>query len=72
MFVISGTERRQEKKKLAELKQFVKMFCQPGYRYFEDIDRVYGGGLEDVECQKLLDQKNTEIKDLEIKLSEKI
>ena len=67
MFVISGTERRQEKKKLAELKQFVKMFW-----YFEDIDRVYGGGLEDVECQKLLDQKNTEIKDLEIKLSEKI
>ena len=67
MFVISGTERRQEKKKLAELKQFVKMFW-----YFEDIDRVYGGGLEDVECQKLLDQKNLEIKDLEIKLSEKI
>lgn len=40
--------------------------------YFEDIDRVYGGGLDDEECQKLLDQKNTEIKDLEIKLSEKI
>jgi len=67
IFVISGDERRQEKKRLAELKQFVKMFW-----YFEDIDRVYGGGLEDEKCEKLLEQKNKEIKVLEEKLAEKI
>jgi len=51
IFVISGKERRTVKKELSDLKQFVKMFW-----YFEDIDRVYGGGMEDEDCKKMREE----------------
>jgi hypothetical protein len=40
-YLISGKLRKQKKKELAALKFYVKTFW-----YFEDIDRVYGGGLK--------------------------
>ena len=64
IFKIYGTERRKQKKSLAELKRFVKMFW-----YWEDIDRVYGGGLPDEKCNELLTQKRLEIDNLEAKLA---
>jgi len=67
IYLISGKERRIVKKELSNLKQFVKMFW-----FYEDIDRVYGGGMKDENCQKILDQKNIEIKVLEDKLQVKL
>jgi hypothetical protein len=64
-YKISGSERRKLKKELSELKYFVKMFW-----HYEDIDRVYGGGLTDKECDDLIFKKNKEIEDLELLLSE--
>lgn len=65
-FVISGKLRRLEKKHLAELKNFVKMFW-----FYNDIDKVYGGGLSDFESIKLLAEKKKEIENLELKLAQK-
>ena len=67
IFKISGNERRQKKKELSHLKFFVKMFW-----YFEDLDRVYGGGMEDEKCIKLLAEKQIEIDALEKMLLEKL
>ena len=63
-FVISGIKRKQEKKKLHELKRFVKMFW-----FYEDIDRVYGGGLPDEKCHALLAEKQKEIEAMEERLN---
>ena len=41
-FAISGQHRKEKKKELAKLKSFVKNFW-----FHEDVDRVYGGGLEE-------------------------
>ena len=67
IFVISGKERRKEKHRLAELKLFVKMFW-----FYEDIDRVYGSGMEDEDCQVVIDITNEQIKELEKQLAIKI
>lgn len=67
MFKIHGKERKIKKKILSELKYFVKMFW-----YYEDVDRVYGGGLSDEECTRILKEKELEINELERILSEKI
>jgi len=66
-YVISGQLRRQEKKKLNELKRFVKMFW-----YYQDINRVYGAGLSDNDCNKLLNDTKEEIDLLEHQLSIKL
>ena len=58
-YLISGKLRRQKKKELAELKFYVKSFW-----HFEDIDRVYGGGLSDSDCQKSILKAQVEIKEL--------
>lgn len=63
-FVISGTARREQKKRLGELKRLIKMFW-----YYEDIDRVYGGGMDDEKCHKLLTLKKKEVEALEKKLA---
>jgi hypothetical protein len=63
-YFISGELRRKKKKELASLKSFVKSF----WRY-EDIDRVYGGGLDDNTCHKILLDAEKEIKELELELS---
>ena len=62
---IHGLERRKLKKELSDWRLFVKMFWN-----YEDIDRVYGGGNSDEECEKILDKTNARIKELEQILSE--
>jgi hypothetical protein len=64
-FRISGQERREKKKKLSSLKSYVKMFW-----HWEDIDRVYGSGLEDDECNEMLARAEEEIRILESELAE--
>jgi len=64
-FRISGQERREKKKELSFLKSYVKNFW-----HYEDIDRVYGGGLEDADCQLRIDEAQQEIDKLELELSE--
>ena len=64
-YKISGSERRKLKKELSELKYFVKMFW-----HYEDIDRVYGGGLSDDKCNSLLEETGEKIKKIELILEE--
>jgi hypothetical protein len=64
-FKISGQERREKKKELSFLKSYVKYFW-----HYEDIDRVYGGGLDDSLCQLRINEAKKEIEELESKLSE--
>lgn len=64
-FRISGQERREKKKELSFLKSYVKNFW-----HYEDIDRVYGGGLDDSLCQLRIDDAQREIKELESELFE--
>ena len=66
IYIISGDERRIQKKHLASLKSFVK-----NYWFFEDIDKVYGGGTPRNESKLILNEVNKEIVTLEIKLQEK-
>jgi hypothetical protein len=61
-FLIHGIERRKLKKKLSEMKYFLKMF-----NYYNDIDIVYGGGIEEKE-KRLLEVQN-EVNKIRIKLS---
>lgn len=58
--LISGKERRSLKKKLHELKRFVRNFI-----HYNDIDHVYGGGLSKVESNDLLKIKTSEISRIE-------
>ena len=64
-FRISGQERREKKKELSFLKSYVKNFW-----HYEDIDRAYGGGLEDSLCQLRIEEAQREIEQLESELSE--
>ena len=63
-YLISGELRRQKKKELSHLKTYVKNFW-----YHEDIDRVYGTGMDDNTCHKLISEAEKEIKELELELS---
>lgn len=63
-FRISGQERRLKKKELSELKSFVKNFW-----HWEDLDRVYGGGMSDSDCEKLINSYKEKISILELELS---
>jgi hypothetical protein len=65
IYKISGRDRRNKKKELSQLKHFTKMFW-----YYEDIDRVYGGGLEDTKCHEILEKTNTQIQKIETELKE--
>lgn len=64
-FRISGQERREKKKELSFLKSYVRNFW-----HYEDIDRAYGGGLEDSLCQLRIEEAQKEIEALESALSE--
>ena len=66
IFKIYGKKRREHKKRLAELKQFVKMFW-----HYEDIDRFYGGGLPYEKCNEILAQKQLEIENLKAQLAKR-
>lgn len=63
-YLISGDLRRQKKKELSYLKSYVKNFW-----HHEDIERVYGGGLDDQTYHKLISEAEKEIKELELELS---
>lgn len=63
-FLISGELRRQKKKELSQLKSYVKNFW-----HHEDIHRVYGSGLDDTTCQKLISEAEDKIKEIELNLS---
>jgi len=63
-FAISGKERRLKKKELSELKMFLKYFW-----HYEDIDKVYGGGLSDSECNRIISETELKIKKIEDDLS---
>jgi len=66
-YKIHGLYRRKLKKKLSKLKYFVKIFW-----FHQDLERVYGGGLSDKECDMLLHETQKEIETIENKLNEKI
>jgi hypothetical protein len=63
-FLIHGIERRKLKKKLSEMKYFLKMF-----NYYNDIDIVYGGGIDDNEKEKRLLEVQKEVNKIEFNLS---
>jgi hypothetical protein len=66
-FVIFGKKRRALKKELGKLKRSVKTFW-----YWEDIDRVYGGGMTDEDANIYLTKTKKEITVLENKLSKRL
>ena len=63
-FLIHGIERRKLKKKLSEMKYFLKMF-----NYYNDIDIVYGGGIDEEEKEKRLLEVQNEVNKIEFNLS---
>jgi hypothetical protein len=65
IYKISGQKRRDKKKELAKIKYSVKMFW-----YWEDINIVYGGGLEKDEAEKELNSYKKQIEKIEIELKE--
>ena len=64
-FKISGKFRKEKKKELAGLKHTLKYFW-----FYEDIDRVMGGGLDDPTCQRLITDLESKISELENDLKE--
>jgi hypothetical protein len=64
-FRISGQTRREKKKELSSLKSYVKNFW-----HYEDIDRVYGSGSEDDDCNEMISKAEEEIRILESELAE--
>jgi hypothetical protein len=64
-YKINGLERRAKKKELTELKRYVKNFW-----LYEDIDRVYGGGLTKEQANNAIDKAKLQIEDLERQLLE--
>lgn len=67
IYKIFGDVRREKKKELASLKSYVKMFY-----HINDIDRVYGGGVEDDEANIRIEKAKKEIEQMELLLDEKI
>jgi len=67
IYLISGIERRKEKHHLAKLKFYVRMFW-----FYEDIDRIYGGGMDDEQCNVHINTINEEINILENNLKLKL
>lgn len=67
IYKIFGDARREKKKELASLKQYVKMFW-----HFNDIDKAYGGGIEDNEANIRIEKAKKEIEKMELLLDEKI
>jgi hypothetical protein len=63
-YAISGDARRLKKKELNQLKSLIKNFW-----HWEDIDRVYGGGLEDHICNQIIEDTQKKIDKLELELS---
>ena len=64
-YAISGQERRIKKKELNQLKSLIRNFW-----HWEDIDRVYGGGLEDQICDQIIKDTEEKIRIIELELNE--
>jgi hypothetical protein len=64
-YKISGKLRRDKKKELSLLKHALKNFW-----FHEDIDRVMGGGHEDSNCQKIINELEEKITQIEQLLRE--
>jgi hypothetical protein len=64
-FKLSGKLRKEKKKELHSLKFSLKNFW-----FFEDIDRVMGGGMDDSSCQKIISKLESQILKLENELKE--
>ena len=64
-YAISGQQRRIKKKELSQLKSLIRNFW-----HYEDIDRVYGGGLEDHICNQIIKDTEDKIRIIELELSE--
>jgi len=64
-FVIRGKDIRELKKKLYELKRSFNMF-----HHLNDIDIIYGGGMDEKESKEYLDKLLKEINEVENKLKE--
>jgi hypothetical protein len=64
-YKISGLERRVKKKELVELKRYVRNFW-----LYEDINRVYGGGLTKEQANNAIYKAKLQIESLERQLLE--
>jgi hypothetical protein len=64
-FKISGLQRRQLKKELAELRLSLKLLY-----YHNDIDTVYGGGQTQEELEQTKLRWEKEIEEIKLKLNE--
>jgi hypothetical protein len=67
IYIIHGEERRKMKKEYHGMRRFLKMFW-----FYEDIDRVYGGGMTDKEANNMLAEIEIKVKELEEKLNQKL
>ena len=67
IYKIFGDVRREKKKHLAQLKAYVKMFW-----FYNDIDKVYGGGMDENEGNTQIEKANKEIEILENELAIKL
>jgi len=64
-FKISGDERRKLKKEVSLLKSQIKNVW-----YYNDIDKVYGGGTDEDHLNKLISDSEEAIREIELLLSE--
>ena len=66
-YKISGASRRNVKKKMNELKRMARM-----HYFYNDIDQVYGCGLNEKQSKEYLDKLDKQIKQYETQLNETI
>jgi hypothetical protein len=63
-YKINGEARRIKKKEVASLKAYVKMFY-----FYNDIDKVYGGGIDEAEGEKRIAKARKQIEVMENELA---
>lgn len=63
-YLISGYRRKQMKRHLSDSKRFLDSFW-----YFENIQRDYGGGMDDATCYEIIQDYKDRIAHLESELS---
>lgn len=63
-YAISGQARREKKKELAQLKSLVRNIW-----HWEDVDQVYGGGLGEDVVNKIIEDTERRITEIELELS---
>lgn len=63
-YLISGKARREKKKELSTLKSYLQNFW-----IHENLHRIYGTGMDDKTCYKLIAEAEEKIKELELELA---